>query len=113
VRARRAQEDAVASAENQIRQAIARVGQEIQDLAWTVGRDEKREAKLRRRWRMLEAALGIAATVASRKAAARLYSILTGEPPPQQRERELAARRRAHDAVADEPTSRERAETAA
>lgn len=103
----------MASAANQIRQAIARVGQEIQDLAWTVGRDDQREAKLRRRWRMLQAALGIAATVAGRKAAVRVYYLLTGEPPPQQRERELAARRPAHDAVADEPMSRERAETAA
>lgn len=110
----------MASTEDQLRQALARVGRQLEELAWTVGRDQRREARLQRRWRVLEAAVGIAATVAARKIATRIYYVLTGEqPPPQQQAAEDAARRaeaeparrHEHDAIADEPTERERAET--
>jgi hypothetical protein len=111
---RPAQEEAVPRTEHQIRQAIARIGVEIEELAWTVGRDQRKEARMRRRWTMLQAALGIVATVAARKLAARAYYLLTGEKPPHQRqlERPAPARRHDHAAAADEPTTRERAETA-
>lgn len=69
----------------QVRQAVARLGEEIQELAWTVGRDPKEEARLRRRWSMLEGALGAVATIAARQLAARAWGVLTGEVPPNRR----------------------------
>jgi hypothetical protein len=68
-----------------VRSAIARVGEEISEHAWTVGRDPKVERRKRVAWGLLQGALGAAATIAARKAGSRIWGILTGEQPPARR----------------------------
>ena len=68
--------------EEKVRSAIARVGEEIAEKAWTVGRDAKAERKKRLAWGALQGALGAVATVAARRAGAKVYGVLTGERPP-------------------------------
>ena len=49
-------------------------------------RDPKKEARKARAWTIFAGAAGAAAALAAHKAAARIWSVLTGElPPPQQR----------------------------
>lgn len=90
------------SVQSRVRQGIARVGEEIQERAWTVGRDPRDEARERRRWAILQGALGAAATIVARKATARAYGVLTGEPPPAERQENGAE---------DEPVTHEARET--
>jgi hypothetical protein len=47
-------------------------------------RDPKKEARKERVWTVLAGVLGAAATMGARKAAARAWSVLTGEVPPTQ-----------------------------
>ena len=68
--------------EEKVRSAIARVGEEIVEKAWTIGRDPKTERKKRLAWGALQGALGAAATIAARRAGAKIYGVLTGERPP-------------------------------
>ncbi len=65
-----------------IRSGIAWAGEKIAELAWSVGRDEKMAARRRRRWKLLQAGLGAGSTLLARRAAARVWSVLTGETPP-------------------------------
>jgi hypothetical protein len=71
--------------EEKVRSAIARVGEEIAERAWTVGRDPKTERKKRLAWGVLQGALGAAATIAARRLGAKAYGVLTGERPPVKR----------------------------
>lgn len=75
----------MASTGYQLRKAVARLGEELQERAWTVGRDPKDEARLQRRWGLLESALGAVFTIAARRVGTRVYGVLTGEPPPGKR----------------------------
>lgn len=68
--------------EESIRNALARVGQEIEQLAWSVGRDAKTEKRKRIMWGALQGALGAAATIGARRGVAKLWGVLTGERPP-------------------------------
>lgn len=68
--------------EDKVRSAIARVGEELAEKAWTVGRDPKAERKKRLAWGALQGALGAAATLGARRLGAKAWGILTGETPP-------------------------------
>ena len=65
-----------------VRRAIAALGEAITEQASTLGRDPRREARMRRRWSALQGLLGIALTLAARRAALRAWNVLTGEAPP-------------------------------
>jgi len=65
------------------------VVQQLQALADNLGelwkaatRDPAAERRKQRGWILLTGALGAVSTMASRKAMAKLWPILTGEPPP-------------------------------
>ncbi len=70
---------------NAIRTGIARVGEEIAEKAWTVGRDEKAERKKRIAWGVLQGAVGAVFTLGARRAGAKAWGVLTGEQPPARR----------------------------
>jgi hypothetical protein len=70
---------------NAIRSGIARVGEEIAEKAWTVGRDEKSERKKRIAWGVLQGAIGAVFTLGARRVGARAWGVLTGEQPPAKR----------------------------
>jgi hypothetical protein len=55
---------------------------DIEELWRAVTRDPAAEKRKERAWMLLTGALGAASTIASRKAVAKLWPILTGEPPP-------------------------------
>ena len=67
------------------RRAVARLGEEIQEQAWTLGRDKKAERRKRLAWMAINAALGAAFTLGARRFASRLWLTLTGEKPPAKR----------------------------
>jgi hypothetical protein len=50
-------------------------------------RDPKKEARKERAWMIFAGAVGAAAALAARKAATRVYTVLTGELPPGQTRR--------------------------
>ena len=65
-----------------IRSGIARVGEEIAEKAWTVGRDQKAERKKRLAWGVLQGAIGAVFTLGARRIGAKAWGVLTGERPP-------------------------------
>jgi hypothetical protein len=65
-----------------IRRLVGRAGEEVQEKAWTVGRDPAAERRVRLAWGVLQGALGAAFTLAARRLATRLWFVLTGEPAP-------------------------------
>jgi hypothetical protein len=68
-----------------IRSGIARVGEEIAEKAWTVGRDEKAERKKRIVWGIVQGSIGAVFTLAARRLGAKTWGVLTGEQPPTRR----------------------------
>jgi hypothetical protein len=58
------------------------VGDDLQSLVETIAQDPKERARRERRWRILYGTLGAVATLAARRAATRVYGVLTGEAPP-------------------------------
>lgn len=72
----------MASASNTIRRAVAAAGEKVSEVAWTVGRDPRRERRLRRRWGLVQTATSVAFTLAARRLAAAAWRVLTGETPP-------------------------------
>jgi hypothetical protein len=70
---------------NTIRSGIARVGEEIAEKAWTVGRDDKAERKKRIVWGVVQGSIGAVFTLAARRAGAKAWGVLTGEQPPARR----------------------------
>lgn len=71
--------------EEKVRSAIARVGEEIQEMAWTVGRDPKAEKRKRIAWGVVQGAIGAVFTLGARRMGAKAWGILTGERPPTKR----------------------------
>ena len=67
---------------SQARSAIASGGEKVSELAWTVGRDRRREARMQRRWNLLQIALGAAFALLARRFADRAWVVMTGEEPP-------------------------------
>ena len=55
---------------------------DLEELWKAATRDPAAEQRKQRGWVLLTGALGAVATMASRKALAKLWPILTGEPPP-------------------------------
>ncbi len=55
---------------------------DLEELWKAATRDPAAERRKQRGWVLLTGALGAVATMASRKALAKLWPILTGEPPP-------------------------------
>jgi len=58
---------------------------DLEELWKAATRDPAAEKRKQRGWVLLTGALGAVATMASRKALAKLWPILTGEPPPGQK----------------------------
>ncbi|HET8606481.1 MAG TPA: hypothetical protein VFL66_05560 [Gaiellaceae bacterium] len=65
-----------------IRRLVGRAGEEVQEKAWTVGRDPAEERRVRLAWGALEGVLGAVFTLAARRLATRIWFVLTGEPVP-------------------------------
>ena len=72
----------MARAGSQARSAIASGGEKVSELAWTVGRDRRKEARMQRRWSLLQIALGAAFALVARRLAERAWVVMTGEEPP-------------------------------
>ena len=70
---------------NAIRNGIARVGEEIAEKAWTVGRDEKAERKKRIAWGIVQGSIGAVFTLVARRVGTKAWGVLTGEQPPARR----------------------------
>jgi hypothetical protein len=70
---------------NAIRTGIARLGEEIAEKAWTVGRDEKAERKKRLVWGVVQGSIGAVFTLVARRLGAKAWGVLTGEQPPARR----------------------------
>jgi hypothetical protein len=56
--------------------------QDLHDIWRTLTRDPKREARRERAWTILSGIFGAVATIGARRAATKVYGILTGETPP-------------------------------
>ena len=67
---------------SQARSAIASGGEKVSELAWTVGRDRRKEARMQRRWALLQVALGAGFALLARRFADRAWVVMTGEEPP-------------------------------
>ena len=65
-----------------LRRLVGHTGEEIQEKAWTVGRDPGEERLTRLMWGVLQAVLGAAFTIVARRVAMRIWFVLTGEPAP-------------------------------
>jgi hypothetical protein len=55
---------------------------DLEELWKAATRDPSAEKRKQRGWILLTGALGVASSLASRKALAKVWPILTGEPPP-------------------------------
>ncbi len=74
--------EAARSPADRVRLGVARIGGELAERAWTVGRDARAEARKERAWKALEAASGAAFTLLARRAAAGAWEALAGADPP-------------------------------
>ena len=72
----------MARTSDDVRRAIAAVGEAITEQAWALGRDPRQGARMQRRWNVLQGAMALAFTVAARRAALKAWNVLTGEAPP-------------------------------
>jgi hypothetical protein len=71
--------------EEKVRSGVARVGEEIVEKAWTLGRDKKAEQRKRLAWGLVQGVVAAVFTLAARRAGAKAWGILTGEQPPTKR----------------------------
>jgi hypothetical protein len=71
--------------EEKVRSGVARVGEEIVEKAWTLGRDKKAEQRKRLAWGLVQGVVGAVFTLAARRVGAKAWGILTGEQPPTKR----------------------------
>jgi hypothetical protein len=63
-------------------QQLHALADDVEELWKAATRDPAAERRKQRGWLLLTGALGVASTMASRKALTKLWPILTGEPPP-------------------------------
>ncbi len=63
-------------------QQLQALADNLEELWKAATRDPAAERRKQRGWILLTGALGAVSTMASRKAMAKLWPILTGEPPP-------------------------------
>lgn len=67
---------------DRVRSGVARVGEELVERAWSLGRDARAEARKRQAWGLLQTATAAAFAVLSRRAAAGVWTAMTGERRP-------------------------------
>jgi hypothetical protein len=72
----------MASPGNPARSVIAAGGEKVSELAWTVGRDRRKEARIQRRWAILQIVIGATSAFLARRLAERAWAVMTGEQPP-------------------------------
>ena len=65
-----------------VRRGVAKLGEGIQEKAWSIGRNKQAERKKRLLWMGLTAGLGAAATLVARRLASKAWRVVTGEEPP-------------------------------
>jgi hypothetical protein len=70
---------------------LAELRQDLRDLWVALSVDPKKQARKERMWAIFAGILGAAATMASRKAASRVWRVLTGEEPPAVRQAQQQA----------------------
>ena len=76
-----------------VAEQLGELKQDLRDLWQALTRDPGEEVWKERRWLLLSGALTTAATIGARKATAKVWGILTGEPPPNIRDAQRQARR--------------------
>jgi hypothetical protein len=72
----------MANRKDVVAQQLNQLADDLQELWKAATRDPAVEQRKQRTWTILAGVLGAAATVASRRALAKLWPILTGEQPP-------------------------------
>jgi hypothetical protein len=86
-----------------VAEQLAELRQDLRDL-WTALRaDPKKQARKERAWLILAGALGAASTMAARQVATKVWTRVTGEPPPPA----LAAQERAEKIEREQAAARD------
>ena len=65
-----------------VSEQLAALQQNLNDLWVALSTDPKKQARKERAWTILAGALTVGATMLARRGTAKLWDILTGEPPP-------------------------------
>jgi hypothetical protein len=65
-----------------VAEQLAEIRQDLRDLWTTLRTDPKKQARKERMWSILNGSLAAGTTVAARLVATKLWTRLTGEPPP-------------------------------
>jgi hypothetical protein len=65
-----------------VAEQLAELRQDLRDLWTALRHDPKKQKRKEQMWSLLSGALAAATTLAARQAATKLYTRLTGEPPP-------------------------------
>jgi hypothetical protein len=65
-----------------VAEQLEELRQDLRDLWVALTVDPKKQARKERMWMILAGAFGAVATMAARKLATRIWTVLTGEPPP-------------------------------
>jgi hypothetical protein len=65
-----------------VSEQLAELRQDLRDLWLALRADPKKQARKERMWAILAGALGAVATMGARQAATKIWTRLTGEPPP-------------------------------
>ena len=82
----------VAAKRDALAENLNALASDFKGLLETLVHDPKEQARKERRWRALLAITGVIYTIGARRAAAKTWSILTGELPPARTPRQDAAR---------------------
>ena len=86
-----------------VSEQLAELRQDLRDLWLALRADPKKQKRKERMWSLLAGALAAGATMGARMAATKIWTRLTGEPPPQaQKAQEQAAEVRRE--TGEEPT---------
>jgi hypothetical protein len=76
-----------------VAEQLAEIRQDLRDLWTALSTDPKKQKRKEQAWSLLTGALAAGTTIAARQAATKLWTRLTGEPPPPaQKAREDAAK---------------------
>jgi len=65
-----------------VEQQLVELKQDLHDLWVALTADPKKQARKERLWSIVAGASGAVATIAARRAATKIWAVLTGEPPP-------------------------------
>jgi hypothetical protein len=65
-----------------VSEQLAQLQENLNELWVALSSDPKKQARKERAWAILAGALTVAATMLARRGTAKLWGILTGEPPP-------------------------------